>query len=308
MQHLGSSAERETANFSFGGNKVASSPASSLELLSVRPLTHPKLSEYISKRAVNLSVARKYCSEINYSVCGRHYYAIGFPNDKGGWELRNPFFKGCIAPKAETSFAQGTVRMQLFEGFMDFLSWRTIKPNDISDVVVLNSLALLSKVAPRLGGYQMVESFFGQWWSRTKSIGCSEAILPESYRPICSVPKLQRPQRMAHPPGWNQGKTVFVTGQKARYEKITAIGEASLCFEYLKTYLLPKLGGEIPLVSSTKRTIMEQKNKGGRPSKTLSEKRKYQVLLRLNTMEYYTLLGKAREASISRTEFLLLHL
>jgi len=49
---------------------------------------------------------------------------------------------------------------------------------------------------------------------------------------------------------------------------------------------------------------MEQKNKGGRPTKTLSEKRKYQVLLRLNTMEYYTLLGKAREASITRTEFL----
>ena len=49
---------------------------------------------------------------------------------------------------------------------------------------------------------------------------------------------------------------------------------------------------------------MEQKNKGGRPTKTLSERRKYQVLLRLNTMEYYTLLGKAREASITRTEFL----
>ena len=49
---------------------------------------------------------------------------------------------------------------------------------------------------------------------------------------------------------------------------------------------------------------MEQKNKGGRPTKTLSEKRKYQVLLRLNTMEYYTLLGKSHEASISRTEFL----
>ena len=79
--------------------------------------------------------------------------------------------------------------------------------------------------------------------------------------------------------------------------------EASLCFEYLKTYLLPPLGSENPLVSS-KNKNMEQKNKGGRPTKTLSEKRKYQVLLRLNTMEYYTLLGKAREASISRTEFL----
>ena len=49
---------------------------------------------------------------------------------------------------------------------------------------------------------------------------------------------------------------------------------------------------------------MEHKNKGGRPTKSLSEKRKYQVLLRLNTMEYYTLLGKACEASITRTEFL----
>ena len=78
--------------------------------------------------------------------------------------------------------------------------------------------------------------------------------------------------------------------------------EASLCFEYLKTYLLPPLGGENPVGLIKKK--MEQKNKGGRPTKTLSEKRKYQVLLRLNTMEYYTLLGKAREASISRTEFL----
>ena len=179
MQRLGSSAERETANFSFGGNKVTSSPVSSLELHSVCPLTHPKLSEYFSERAVSLSVARKYCSEINYSVCGRPYYAIGFPNDMGGWELRNPFFKGCIAPKAETSFAQGAIRLQLFEGFMDFLSWRTIKPNDISDVVVLNSLALLSKVAPRLGRYQMVESFLDNDEAGRKALDVLKQFCPK---------------------------------------------------------------------------------------------------------------------------------
>ena len=49
---------------------------------------------------------------------------------------------------------------------------------------------------------------------------------------------------------------------------------------------------------------MEQKNKGGRPTKSVSEKRRYKVLLRLNTVEYYTLLGKAKEASVCRTEFL----
>ena len=101
----------------------------------------------------------------------------------------------------------------------------------------------------------------------------------------------------------NQKEADIITDHEAWYQKIVFIREASLCFEYLKTYLLPPLGGENP-VGLIKKIKMEQKNKGGRPTKTLSEKRKYQVLLRLNTMEYYTLLGKAREASISRTEFL----
>ena len=102
----------------------------------------------------------------------------------------------------------------------------------------------------------------------------------------------------------SERETAVITDHETWHQKIACIWEASLYFEYLKTYLPPKLRGQIPLVSSTERTIMEQKNKGGRPTKTLSEKRKYQVLLRLNTMEYYTLLGKAREGSITRTEFL----
>ena len=100
----------------------------------------------------------------------------------------------------------------------------------------------------------------------------------------------------------SERETAVITDHETWHQKIACIWEASLCFEYLKTYLLPPLGGENPVGLIKKK--MEQKNKGGRPTKTLSEKRKYQVLLRLNTMEYYTLLGKAREASISRTEFL----
>ena len=108
---------------------------------------------------------------------------------------------------------------------------------------------------------------------------------------------------MAHRSIQNERETAVITDHKTWHQKIACIWEATLCFEYLKTYLFPPLGGKIPLVSS-KNKNMEQKNKGGRPTKTLSEKRRYQVLLRLNTMEYYTLQGKAREASITRTEFL----
>ncbi len=48
----------------------------------------------------------------------------------------------------------------------------------------------------------------------------------------------------------------------------------------------------------------EDKKKGGRPTKKLSEKRRYSVLLKLNTMEYFTLKNKASEAGINKNEFL----
>lgn len=48
----------------------------------------------------------------------------------------------------------------------------------------------------------------------------------------------------------------------------------------------------------------EDKKKGGRPTKKLSEKRSYSVLLKLNTMEYFTLKSKASEAGINKNEFL----
>ena len=48
----------------------------------------------------------------------------------------------------------------------------------------------------------------------------------------------------------------------------------------------------------------EDKKKGGRPTKKLSEKRSYSVLLKLNTMEYFTLKSKASEVGINKNEFL----
>lgn len=49
---------------------------------------------------------------------------------------------------------------------------------------------------------------------------------------------------------------------------------------------------------------IQDKNKGGRPSKKLSERRRYGVLLKLNTLEYFTLKNKAAEAGINKNEYL----
>ena len=44
-------------------------------------------------------------------------------------------------------------------------------------------------------------------------------------------------------------------------------------------------------------------NKGGRPTKDAAEKKKYRITVKLNTQDYYTLKGKAKNAGISMSEF-----
>ena len=143
--------------FSFGGERKTSKHK--LEIISVQSLTNPYLLRYIAERGIPLSIANRFCSEIRYNNTNRTYYAIGFANDAGGWEIRSPYFKGCIAPKAITTIIKATDVLQIFEGFMDFLSWQTLNPSSTCDTIVLNSLALLPRIQEKIKGYKQVESF-----------------------------------------------------------------------------------------------------------------------------------------------------
>lgn len=144
-------------DFSLGGTK--NSTQQGLEILSVQPISSSQLQRYSSERGISLSQLEKYCSEVHYRSGERTYYALGFPNDAGGWELRNPYFKGCIAPKAMSTLGAGAKSVQVFEGFMDFLSWRTLHLNESSDSLVLNSLVLLPRALAQLQTYPCVECF-----------------------------------------------------------------------------------------------------------------------------------------------------
>ena len=143
--------------FSFGGERKISERK--LEILSAQPLSNPYLLRYLAARSIPLPVASAYCSEVLFQNMNRTYYAIGFANDAGGWEIRSPYFKGCIAPKAITTISKATDVLQIFEGFMDFLSWQTLNPSSTCDTIVLNSLALLPRIQEKIKGYKQVESF-----------------------------------------------------------------------------------------------------------------------------------------------------
>ena len=150
---------RLAPSFSFGGITPLRSQAPSMELISVQAVKHPKLLLYLTERGLQPSDASPFLSEIYYKVSEKCFFALEFPNDAGGWELRNPYFKGCFAPKA-ISTIKGTDshKLQLFEGFMDFLSWRKLHPEVQDDSIILNSLNLLPKLIPSLHAYTMIES------------------------------------------------------------------------------------------------------------------------------------------------------
>ena len=157
IQHLCGTKQVAHQEFSFGGERKTSKHK--LEIISVQSLTNPYLLRYIAERGISLSIANRFCSEIRYNNANRTYYAIGFANDAGGWEIRSPYFKGCIAPKAITTSSKGTDVLQIFEGFMDFLSWQTLNPSSTCDTIVLNSLALLPRIQEKIKSYKQVESF-----------------------------------------------------------------------------------------------------------------------------------------------------
>ena len=150
---------RLAPSFSFEGTTTLRSQAPSMELISVQAVKHPKLLLYFTERGLQPSDASPFLSEVYYRVSEKCFFALGFPNDAGGWELRNSYFKGCFAPKAITTI-KGTDshKLQLFEGFMDFLSWRKLHPEVQAESIILNSLTLLPKLIPSLHPYPIIES------------------------------------------------------------------------------------------------------------------------------------------------------
>ena len=163
--------------FSFGGERKISKRK--LKILSAQPLSNPYLLRYLTARAIPLTVVNSYCSEVLFQNMKRTYYAIGFANDALGWEIRNMYFKGCIAPKAITTIKRRTDRLQIFEGFMDFLSWQTLNPSSTSDAIILNSLALLPRIQEKIKSYKQVEGFLDNDDAGRKSFAVLKQIFPQ---------------------------------------------------------------------------------------------------------------------------------
>ena len=146
------------------------------------PLRHPALINYLDSRAINTSIAKKFCREVHYSVGERNYFAIGFRNNYGGWELRSEKFKGCSTPKHITTIDNDSDKALAFEGFMDLLSYLTIKRNDspTCNIAVLNSVANIQKAVPFLARHRSIYTFMDNDNAGRKALSEIERLCPQS--------------------------------------------------------------------------------------------------------------------------------
>lgn len=121
------------------------------------------LLSYLAGRRIPIMIADAYCREITYRIQDREYYAIGFPNDSRGWELRNPYFKGSTSPKDISTFSHGSGVVSVFEGFTDFLSFKVMMPDpaveNSMDFAVLNSLSHFEKSRPFLESHGRIHLY-----------------------------------------------------------------------------------------------------------------------------------------------------
>ena len=112
-----------------------------------RSLQDPKLLNYLAGRKININLARIYCKELYvqfpYGMYpSRQYSVIGFPNKKGGYELRSQRIKKSSSPKYYSEIKGLDKKTVIFEGFINFLSALSYFQRERfkCTVIVLNSI------------------------------------------------------------------------------------------------------------------------------------------------------------------------
>lgn len=115
---------------------------------------------YSRSRGIHDDVIMRVCRRVDFSIkSGKRLHAIGFRNDKGGWELRNSFYKGCIGPKSITSMIElADAPIVIFEGVFDYMSSIELEWMSpvIHNAIILNSVSLIETAMPFLFSRQVI--------------------------------------------------------------------------------------------------------------------------------------------------------
>lgn len=121
------------------------------------------INTYLRSRGV-FEVASTQLAEVHYYVedekkLRKQFFAAGWKNDLGGWEVRNKHFKGCLGKKAITLIPGDSKKLVVFEGYFNYLSWLSHNVGHDRTVLVLNSLALLNSGVEKAKSFSEIDLY-----------------------------------------------------------------------------------------------------------------------------------------------------
>ena len=134
---------------------------SKYEILSISEVKHNALIQYLKERRIENNI--HLLKEIHYKISNKKYFGIGFKNDANGYEIRNKYSKICIGRKDITTIKNNSNCLRIFEGFMDYLSFKQMEKSlkkAPSDYVILNSVTMIFKLEKIIKSYEKIELYF----------------------------------------------------------------------------------------------------------------------------------------------------
>lgn len=139
---------RFQSNFPLSGSSPVE-VANSIQIIRIdHSISDMFLLRYLSHRHIDKSIAQKFCTQVLYENAGKRFTSVGFKNNCGGYELRSENFKGSTTPKYVTWINNWADNISVFEGFFDFLTWRSINTShnaESTNILVLNSLSFFTR-------------------------------------------------------------------------------------------------------------------------------------------------------------------
>ena len=136
-------------------------PTNNYTIIELKDIQHPALLEYLKFRKVENQTA--FLKEIHYQMNDKNYFGIGFKNDSDGYEIRNKYAKICLGKKDITTIKNDSGNVKIFEGFIDFLSFKNVEnflEKEPSDYIILNSVSMISTLKNSLENYKKIELYF----------------------------------------------------------------------------------------------------------------------------------------------------
>ncbi len=130
------------------------------EILAVNDIKHFGLIQYLVSRKVDKQM--HLINEVHYKLNGKKFFAIGFFNNSGGMEIRNKYSKICLGKKDVTmikAYPNVYNEIIIFEGFIDYLTYKSMDTEQNADFLILNSTAMLFKVENELKKYNKISLF-----------------------------------------------------------------------------------------------------------------------------------------------------